>query len=588
MVKKALLILFTFGFMSGHLWAAPVTAEQAAQKAKRFMAAKKGSVELNRTAWQEVAASRGEIDDTAPLLYVFNVGKDEGFIIVSGEDSTPEVLAYTEQGSYDYAQLPDNARAWIDSYARQIEELRQNHVEAAADEVEIYDAIAPLLTCRWTQNAPYNNSCPIFVNNQRSVTGCVAAAMAQVLYHHRAKSVSALQATIPAYLCNSNWTAGQVSVSSFAAGSIVDWNNMLDAYTGATDETQKKAVADLMAYCGASVEVDYRDALNGGSSASETGVPEALKKYFGYAETAVLKYRKHFTTDNWDRLIYRELMNGRPVIFSGQDIQIINGEEVKYGHSFVCDGYDNGYFHFNWGWGGLSDGYYLISDLCPTDQGIGGKDGRAYNADVTAVIGLKPGDGTPYEEPLRLTVIDFDLAAPAQGEFKFECRFQNRTTSTRSFDYVLAACQNGQVKGLLNTIRRENLSKNTTKILTLSGPDAWWAQKFAAGTYQVKLLCRLSDAEGWEEPIDADKWYMDVTIGGNRQISYVLHQYEEPEVELGLDPDGVNDPKMNTHNFNGIADVYTLTGVKVASGVTTLQGLPAGVYVVQGRKVVVR
>ena len=52
MVKKALLILFTFGFMSGHLWAAPVTAEQAAQKAKRFMAAKKGSVELNRTVWQ--------------------------------------------------------------------------------------------------------------------------------------------------------------------------------------------------------------------------------------------------------------------------------------------------------------------------------------------------------------------------------------------------------------------------------------------------------------------------------------------------------------------------------------------------------
>ena len=47
---------------------------------------------------------------------------------------------------------------------------------------------------------------------------------------------------------------------------------MIDEYVGSTDETQKKAVADLMAYCGVSVEVDYRDALNGGSSASETGI----------------------------------------------------------------------------------------------------------------------------------------------------------------------------------------------------------------------------------------------------------------------------------------------------------------------------
>ena len=36
------------------------------------------------------------------------------------------------------------------------------------------------------------------------------------------------------------------------------------------------------------------------------------------------------------------------------------------GHEFVCDGYDgNGYFHFNWGWGGMSDGYFLLDALNP-------------------------------------------------------------------------------------------------------------------------------------------------------------------------------------------------------------------------------
>ena len=81
---------------------------------------------------------------------------------------------------------------------------------------------------------------------------------------------------------------------------------------------------------------------------------------------------------------------------------------------------------------------------------------------------------------------------------------------------------------------------------------------------------------------------MDVNIGEDKQVSYTLHHYVEPEVELGLDPDGISEPKMGQHDFDGPMDVYTLAGVKVASGVTTLQGLPAGLYIVQGRKVVVR
>lgn len=548
MVKKVLFILFTFGLISEHLWAAPVTAEQAAQKAKRFMITKMGGVELAPALAHGAAMARDYTDTAAPLLYVFNVGNDEGFIIISGEDSTPEILAYTEKGSYDYDQLPDNARWWIDNYAKQIEALRQSGVQAVSETVEVHDAIEPLLTCQWDQDEPYNNSCPAFSFWDQTVTGCVATAMAQVLYHHRAKSVPALQATIPAYLCYHNWIVDsdtsvdldtiKVSVDSFTAGSIIDWNNMLDTYNRSATSAQKKAVADLMAYCGASVEMDYAPSWAGGSGASDVSIPEAFKKYFGYSETATVKYRDHFTTDNWDRLVYRELMNGRPVIVSGQD------ENGGGGHAFVCDGYgEDGKYHFNWGWGGMADGYYVITNLQPTSQGIGGNGGYAFNDKVSAVIGMEPGDGTPYEEKIRVTVTDFaepttqtyrysDGLAP----FSYKFSYQNRTTSTRVFNIALGLFQDGQFKDILLTCRsvESNLITTWTSSGNMNVSASWWLSKYGVGAYQVKVVSRMDGTEEWLESADADKWYVDVIIESD-QVSYVLHQYEEPEVVLGLD-----------------------------------------------------
>ena len=74
-----------------------------------------------------------------------------------------------------------------------------------------------------------------------------------------------------------------------------------------------------------------------------------------------------YTYDNWIDLIYNELYQGRPVVYGGE------GTDV--GHEFVCDGYmyeGGDLFHINWGWGGMSDGYFVLSVLNPDEQGIGG------------------------------------------------------------------------------------------------------------------------------------------------------------------------------------------------------------------------
>ena len=213
------------------------------------------------------------------------------------------------------------------------------------------------------------------------------------MYYHRFNSVTATTATIPAYDCKKNWTSsgetlGHIHVDAIPAGSFIDWDNMLDSYDGSTTTIQQQAVANLMKYCGAAVQMDYADAWNGGSGAYSSDVPEALKNYFNYSEATVLKKRSSYTSNNeWDDLIYSELASSRPVYYSGSN--------NSGGHAFVCDGYDgNGYYHINWGWSGTSNGNFLLSALDPHEQGTGGSS-AGYNNNQAALIYAEPKGGTP-------------------------------------------------------------------------------------------------------------------------------------------------------------------------------------------------
>ncbi|MBO7465868.1 MAG: C10 family peptidase, partial [Bacteroidales bacterium] len=81
-------------------------------------------------------------------------------------------------------------------------------------------------------------------------------------------------------------------------------------------------------------------------------------RYFG-CDTAFGYYRSSYSLNNWISLLKNELDAGRPILYAGSG--------TEGGHAFVCDGYDNNsYFHFNWGWNGKSDNYFLISSLKPS------------------------------------------------------------------------------------------------------------------------------------------------------------------------------------------------------------------------------
>jgi hypothetical protein len=123
-----------------------------------------------------------------------------------------------------------------------------------------------------------------------------------------------------------------------------------------------------------------------GSSGAQIGeVPGAMINFFGMGSTA-----RHITSAaddvEWDRLVYTELAAGRPVYVGGYT------GDWKTGHAFVADGYDgNRRYHINWGWGGNSDGYYLLTNLTPGKQGIGGSDdGSGFTTGLNIVVGIEP------------------------------------------------------------------------------------------------------------------------------------------------------------------------------------------------------
>ena len=396
----------------------PISREQARQRAEEFLL----TVQDQQTASRRLSpvqnraklAPRRGFHITAPddeLYYVFNRGENQGYVIASGNDSTHPVLGYTDEGEFDYAQLPENMKWWLQWMTAQLEDLTENPstTKRAPLRAPTHEKVATLCTSRWNQGSPYNQDCPVHKSGERCVTGCVATAIAQILYFHRAKSVLEIQKDIPGYTYNG------MNIAGVPAGSPIDWDNMIDNYGGSPTAKQKNAVAQLMRYCGVGVQMMYGVGSEGGSAAYSSNVADCLKNYFGYGNSVKYVSTSDPGGDSWDNTLYKEVAAGRPVYLSGSN--------KDGGHAFVCDGYDGNHcFHINWGWGGGSDGYYLLSKLNPGSQGIGGSTG-GYSDYPEAVIGIEPENYATRAMPIsnpsvkKLCLANFD--ADNDGTFTF-------------------------------------------------------------------------------------------------------------------------------------------------------------------------
>ena len=385
-MKKVFLFLAYILPATG-LFAQHVTEEQALQKAQAFMQGKviNSANGRNGAPAKPRAMKRVAQATQSDALYIFNVEDNGGYVIVSGDDRTDEILGYSTEGHIDPQQMPENMRAWIEEYEKQISSLPPSASKAPSN-VPLHPAVEPLVTARWHQDAPYNLQCPMMIPDGGTepvhcVTGCTGTAMAQIMYYHQWPKD--MTTAIPDYDYGYvGWNEEtQTGIYRFHEDGLppttFEWDLMKDSYAWDDTGVEAQAVAKLMRYCGQAVKMDY-----GLSGSGAVPSAQALIDYFNYDKGTKLVYRNnggtYYSNREWDELIYGEVAAKRPVWYVGYNLSI--------GHTFVCDGYDgNGFFHINWGWGIGSDGYYRLSTL---DYAGTGQDG--YYSFQYVVVGIQP------------------------------------------------------------------------------------------------------------------------------------------------------------------------------------------------------
>ncbi len=373
------------------LLAAPLTPEQALRRVQGNSALKMPSKSGTSMKLSfSMQTQKGE-----PAVYIFDRPASSGYLIVSADDTATPLLGYADSGSFDANNMPPQLEWWLSEYASQIDYASTNGIKNTYAPIANKKEIAPLVKTKWNQGTPYNNLCPS-VNNVKCPSGCVATAMAQVMkfWNYPEVGTGRVTATLP----SGGTGEGFINL----AQKPFDWNNMIDSYSG-YDYTNKQgnAVATLMQAAGYAAKMNYAP---GGSGALSINAAISLSKNFKYNPNIQYLQRLYFNASEWNEIVYNELAAGRPILYGGQSTSV--------GHEFVCDGYDgNGYFHFNWGWGGMSDGYFILDALNPNSVGTGGGAGGGYNSRQDIIIGIQP---SSEETDVYLTQFG-NLSASASG-----------------------------------------------------------------------------------------------------------------------------------------------------------------------------
>lgn len=550
MTKRKILLLFSLFLMALVAWGEPIDRNEALKQANAFLSSKGIPV---RQSLDMAYAQPGKAAEARSLYYVFNVGNDKGFVIVAGDDAVSPILAYADRGDFSEREMAPAAKAMLESYAQQIEMIQQNPSLAVAASTS-YAAIAPMVKTQWNQMEPYNYMCPIIRGEAvRSVTGCVATAMAQIIYYHK-HPVEQTKA-IPAYELSSRY------VIPGADPVTLNWDAMQLTYTGseAEDDPSALAVAQLMVLCGKSVKMSYSSSASGAASES---VPAALKEYFDYDGAAHMVYRDEYANADWEKMIYDELAAKRPVYLSGTSV---SGTSVV-GHAFVCDGYDGeGLFHINWGWGGMSDGFFRLTLLNPDDHGTGGNNGSGgFNMDEGAIIGIQPNQGGTSQEVAQMTLDHFAATEETVtrnsifGSFSVPVNAAcwNNTSQTLSVELGLAYYdESNEMVGEPSGLGSYSLDTG----YGLSYDELSMGDGIKEGTYYVKFVHKVNGSDEWTLMKNADKHYLELQVNGTT-ATIVNHAPQQDFVVNDVNVQGnmsVGSQQTFTYNITNTGNTYT-------------------------------
>ncbi|MBO4646207.1 MAG: C10 family peptidase [Bacteroidales bacterium] len=329
------------------------------------------------------------------LMAVVNF-RDGGFVIMSADDAAIPVLAFSETGNFDLDNMAPATRWWLSQYEDQISEVKRLRVSADAGIMARWndlstaspkvsrdgESVAPLIQAIWNQSQFYNDLCPEDANSPygyggRVPCGCVGLAMAMVIHYYRYPAQAQGN-----HSYHSDYGYHSVNYSQ----QTYNYNAMPYSVGSSCHE-----VAKLIYHCAVAVDMGFAAE---GSGAQTADARSALRDYYKYANDIEYLSRGGgwggwggggggYTTEQWIQILKQDLNQNRPVIYSGYS--------EEGGHAFVCDGYNTSdLFHFNWGWGGVNNGYFTVESA--NDAAVGG-----YNTGQAIVHKIHPSDNAyPY------------------------------------------------------------------------------------------------------------------------------------------------------------------------------------------------
>lgn len=514
---RKILLLASMIFAGITANANPVDLAKAKTIAKEFFA-KKG-VEFTKNEASYRAPRKGAAQQKEAYYYIFNADNNHGYVIVSGDDRTEEILGYSDSGYIDTENMPENMRSWLQFYADKIQYIADKNIQTAPETSEAknlrkgakaHHSIAPILTCNWNQGDPYNQQCPEYYNGDgstgRSATGCVATAIAQVLYHHKYPETT--KNRIPAHSCSYKLNDGTTKISkmnAIAAGTAIDWDNMCDNYYGNETQEQKDAVAFLMALVGQSVKMGY--GASSGSSYADSR--KLFVNYLGYDDGVQILRSDNYGIQEWFEMMYDELDKGYPIAYGGSS--------TGGGHAFVVDGFDGDeFFHLNWGWGGGSNGYFRIDVLNPGDNsGIGASssaDGYSMGQDAILYLrGYDDGIDAGYEADTHASMNDLTINGT-----KIFLNYVNWTGSTNSFNTaIVTKNEAGEIVPVAGQETISNLGANY-----YVGKTVDMAGKFhEPGTYRITPANKLTSNKIWRTLFDLRNEYIRADVDEELKVT---------------------------------------------------------------------
>lgn len=395
-MRKFLVILFTAMLISSAsiVRAGEVNMKNAQKVAVGFYY-EKGN-HFKTINYNDIFISNSFIEkrNNEAVYYIFNIN-NEGFVIVSADDGAHPVLGYSFERPHSTQNNSPQFDYWMDEYAQQISDIKAQNLEADIEAKQMWDyylnssptdlkvtkekAINPFLLTQWGQGKYFNKFTPYdpaAMDDDHCPTGCVATAMAAVMYYYRYPESGFGTKTYNAN--NSQYGYGDYGyLSANFENTIYDYDQMLLTYNNNSGESSTQ-VSRLMYHAGVSVSMMY------GPDGSGTGMDialSALKVYWKFSTSLQLKERAGTLPSQWLSYMTTNLDDKKPIIYAGR-------ESSGAGHAWLCDGYQGAdYFHFDWGWEGSDNGFYYLNNL-NTSNGT-------YNSEHEALFNIYPKNSYP-------------------------------------------------------------------------------------------------------------------------------------------------------------------------------------------------